>query len=125
MTRVNPAWPTRLVAATLCAAALAACGGSASSRDGEWEVSGELDRSRSTVPIRVEYGPACEQLEGVDVEEDAERVKITVRLVSQELDDGSACSDVGTLQEVDVELDQPLGDRELTGPGFLGPSDGF
>jgi len=77
------------------------------------------------VPIRVEYGPACEQLEGVDVEEDAERVKITVRLVSQELDDGSACSDVGTLQEVDVELDQPLGDRELTGPGFLGPSDGF
>lgn len=77
------------------------------------------------MPLRVEYGPACEQLESVDVEEDAERVKITVRLVSQELDDGSACSDVGTLQEVDVELDQPLGDRELTGPGFLGPSDGL
>ncbi|MFF2267396.1 hypothetical protein ACFVTZ_03970 [Cellulosimicrobium cellulans] len=103
--------------------ALAACGDSASSRDGEWEVSGKLDRSRSTVPIRVAYGPACEQFGGVDVEEDAERVKITVRLVIQDPGGGAACSDVGVSEEVDVELDQPLGDRELTGPGFVGSSD--
>lgn len=98
---------------------LTACGGP-SSRDGEWAVSGDLDRSRSTVPIRVEYGPACEGLERIDVEEDSERVEITVRLSSREPEESAACSDVGVSEEVHVELDRALGDRVLTGPGLLG-----
>jgi hypothetical protein len=123
VTRVNPKKASSLVAGLLAAFALAACGNGTTSRNGEWEVSGELDRSLSTVPIRIEYGPACEHLDGIDVEEDSERVEITVRIVFQEPDQDSACSDVGVSREVEVELDEPLGDRELTGPGFLGSSE--
>ncbi len=121
MSRVDP-WKTiRLVGGPVVVLALTACGGT-SSRDGEWTVPGDLDRALSTLLIRVEYAPACEELQGLDVEEDSERVEITVRLSSRVPEESAACSDVGVSTDVEVQLDQPLGDRVLTGPGFLGPS---
>ncbi|WP_069387493.1 hypothetical protein [Cellulosimicrobium cellulans] len=118
---MDPRKTACLVGGLLVVLVLTACGGT-SSRNGEWAVSGDIDRSRSTVPIRIEYGPACEDLEGIDVEEDSERVKITVRLSAREPEESAACSDVGVSEEVHVALDQPLGDRVLTGPELLDSS---
>lgn len=60
--------------------------------------------------LKVSYtGSECEDQRTVDVDESDESVKITITARSY----ASACSDVGFLHTVIVELDDPLGDRQL------------
>ena len=62
-------------------------------------------------------GSECQSYDRVDVDEDSERVVITVR----ETVLARGCSDVGVSYDVRVELDEPLGDRELLDGACLDP----
>lgn len=66
-------------------------------------------RDGATLTVTV-MGGACDHAE-VEVDESDQRVVVTARIV----DDWfvMACDDVGVDHEVTVELDEPLGDREL------------
>ena len=57
----------------------------------------------------VAIGGACADRTTVAVDEDSDRVVVTVRQLSL----ASACSDVGVPVRVMAELDAPLGQREL------------
>ncbi|MCD4535893.1 hypothetical protein LRP67_17535 [Nocardioides sp. cx-169] len=54
-------------------------------------------------------GSECRDGARADVEEDSERVTITVRETVRAM----SCSDVGVSYDIQVRLDAPLGDREL------------
>lgn len=82
-----------------------------------WYAFGQSEPTPWTKPAEVEghvvhltyIGSECQDSAAVDVEEDAERVVLTVRATVR----ATACNDVGVGYEIDARLDAPLGDREL------------
>lgn len=65
-----------------------------------------------TATVEVEVG-GCEQLSGVDVEEDADAVVLTARVTEHTPGEDGACQDVLRTTRRTVELAEPLGDRAL------------
>ena len=60
--------------------------------------------------VRLTYtGSECRDGAQTDVEEDADRVTITVRETVR----ATSCNDVGITYDIEVRLDAPLGTREL------------
>jgi hypothetical protein len=60
--------------------------------------------------VRLSYtGSACQDSADVDVDEDSTRVVVTVRQTVR----ARSCNDMGVPYDVEVRLDNPLGDREL------------
>lgn len=82
-----------------------------------WYVFGQSEPTPWTKPAEVEgrvvhltyIGSECQDSAAVDVEEDAERVVLTVRATVR----ATSCTDVGVVYEIDAQLDAPLGDRDL------------
>jgi len=60
--------------------------------------------------VSVTYvGGECDDWAWTDVDEQSDAVTITVHV----MDLGASCSDVGVQRMIDVELAEPLGDREV------------
>ena len=73
----------------------------------------ELPRSR----VRVEYGlpNPCEEVEGLDVDESATEVAVTLRIS----DDGGDCIDSIKFESRIIELERPLGQRRVLDRGCI------
>jgi len=70
-------------------------------------------RSEHTVAIDVWVGSSsCNEYAGIDVDEQEDQVAITARVRTAE---GQDCTDDLTSEHVEVELDDPLAGRVLTG----------
>lgn len=97
------------------AVVLAACGGSVG--DTEWTLEGVSPDQQHLVVSTLFGGVAsgCSRFEGWEVEESGEAVEINARLWQQRAP--SDCTDEGVVEVLQVDLDQPLGDRELVGCG--------
>jgi len=82
-----------------------------------WYVFGQSEPTPWNKPARVDgavvqltyTGSECRDGAEADVEEDSERVTITVTETVR----ARSCSDVGVSYDIQVRLDAPLGDREL------------
>lgn len=82
-----------------------------------WLVFGQSDPTPWNKPAKVDgavvqltyTGSECQDDADVEVEEDSDRVVITVRETVRAM----SCSDVGVSYEVEVRLHAPLADREL------------
>lgn len=82
-----------------------------------WYFFGQSEPTPWNKPARVDgavvqltyTGSECRDGAQADVEEDSNRVTITVRETVRAM----SCSDVGVSYDVQVRLDAPLGDREL------------
>jgi hypothetical protein len=61
--------------------------------------------------LRVGIGEPCNELDAVDVEETAAAVTISARVRRS----SGGCVDMFDVEDVEVELDEPLGARELRG----------
>lgn len=60
--------------------------------------------------VRVSYGTGtCNHSEDLEVEETPDSVTITVVVVIK----ASSCNDMGVQHELETDLDQPLGNREV------------
>ena len=71
-----------------------------------WNKPAEVDGA----VVRLTYtGSECREGAKADVEEDSERVTITVRETVR----ARSCSDVGVSYEIQVELNAPLAERQL------------
>ncbi|WP_052667169.1 PQQ-binding-like beta-propeller repeat protein [Nitriliruptor alkaliphilus] len=81
----------------------------------EWQLVGVSPDERTLV-VGTSFG-GCERLEGWEVAEEGSRVVIAARMFTHEASsrDVSNCDDVGYEERLTVELDAPLGDRELDG----------
>jgi hypothetical protein len=67
----------------------------------------------NVLELRVAVGSSsCNEFSGVEVREREDEVRITARL---DTSGGPDCTSDDTVHDVDVELDEPLGDRDLTG----------
>lgn len=106
----------RLLALAACAALLSSCDGGAS-RTADWYVVPGREAAGTVVPIRIEHSLDCEQIDTIDVDEQSDTVRITVRL-SDLSEPGAECADVAAITDVDVQLDAPLDERRLEGPGY-------
>ncbi len=96
-----------MLALAACVALLATVLASALDRDTpKWEQPAQVDEDRITLRY---VGGGCQSGSSVEVEETTDRVTLTVHTWTLAL----SCSEVGVPYDIEVELDAPLGDREL------------
>ena len=67
----------------------------------------------TTLQLDVAVGNSCDSFERVDVEETEDAV--TIRSYSRQTLDGGGCDDLMLHEQLSVELEEPLGDRDLLG----------
>ncbi len=103
--------------ATLCIGALllVGCGGSVS--DNEWTLEGVSPDQQHLVVSTLFGGVAsgCTRFEGWELTETEDAIEIKARLWRQRAP--SDCTSEGVVETLQVDLDRPLGDRELVGCG--------
>ena len=111
--RMDRARPTALVRAALViivTVVLTGCGGGGAAW---WGLRAEVGPESTVVPITVRVGSSsCHRYEGVTTIETDESVTITAEVSRS---DSRDCTADLQAQQVDVQLDRPLGDRELKG----------
>jgi hypothetical protein len=78
----------------------------------DWDLAAPVDGSRLELAVLIPGTEACRPYVGVEIREDDDVVRITARVRRSSGDDCPAADDV---RQVVVELEAPLGDRELTG----------
>jgi hypothetical protein len=69
--------------------------------------------TNKTLKLDVAVGNSCDSFERVDVEETEDVV--TIRSYSRQTLDGGGCDDLLIHEQVSVELEEPLGNRDLLG----------
>jgi outer membrane protein assembly factor BamB len=106
---VKPAW---LLGAALF---VVACGGSVD--DNDWTLEGVSPDGRHLLASTFFGGVAsdCTRFEGWEVAESEEAVEIRARLWRRRAPSG--CTDDGAVELLQIDLDEPLGDRPLVGCG--------
>jgi hypothetical protein len=67
--------------------------------------------------LEVAIGDSCQSLDRIDVDESPGVVNISAYVAN----DGSNCEDILQIEHHEIELDQPLADRELRGCDPPGP----
>jgi hypothetical protein len=99
------------VATVLLATAVASC---VWTRDAptDWRLAGPVEGNRLELLVVQPGTAACRPFADIDVDESEDAVQIIARVETSSEDDCPATSDT---RLVVVELDEPLGDRELTG----------
>jgi hypothetical protein len=120
----------RLASAAVLPLVISSCSMFATSTEvaHDWALTG-IDGN--TVAVVVAVGSSsCDRFKGVEVAETATEVSITALVAEKEAGSGlfgAGCTDDLGVEIVDVVLDQPLGDRTLTGcaPGDTGLEDYF
>ena len=106
----------RLVPAVLLVALLVSgCGGSVDAND--WTMVGMTPDERHVLLTTLFGGVAsgCTRWEGWEVEESEERVDVQALVWRKTLPSG--CTDEGVTETIEVDLNEPLGTRELVGCG--------
>lgn len=110
----------RLVVAAALASVVAACSGQpAEVQPAVWRLQEPVSDSATSLPIGV-LGGGChadeEEVDRVEVDESDSRVVIAAFIRKPPTPAGQPCPAVGIEHSVTVDLDQPLGSRELVDP---------
>ena len=74
------------------------------------------DRAKATDPmhVRVEFYGGVEECEGLDrVEVDETAETVTITLYTGRVPSAEVCIEIAVLKAITVDLDAPLGDREI------------
>jgi hypothetical protein len=101
----------RAAGAALLAVLAATAGCSDGDRPTDWTLRAPPDGN--VLELRVAVGSSsCNEFAGVDVREREDEVRIIARL---DRTGGPDCTSDDSVHDVDVELAEPVGDRELTG----------
>ena len=102
---------------SVCVALVGGCSSDGDVQRSDWWLSENVDGTRLDVVTYVGSG-SCTEFDRVHVEESAEDVLIEAYVTVQ----GNDCTDDYTWASTQVELDDPLGDRALT--GCVAPANG-
>lgn len=110
----------RLVVAVALASVVAACSGQQEEvQPAVWRLQEPVSDSATSLPIGV-LGGGCdadeEEVDRVDVDESDGRVVIAAFIRKPPTPAGQPCPAVGVEHSVTVELEDPLGSRELVDP---------
>lgn len=111
---------TQTVAAVVLASVVAACSDEpAEVQPAVWRLQEPVSDSATSLPIPV-LGGGChadeEEVDRVDVDESGSRVVIAAFIREPPTPAGQPCPAIGMEHPVTVDLDQPLGNRELIDP---------
>lgn len=111
-------WLTAVLAGSACTLSFGGCSSGADTQRSDSWLSERADGTRLEVVTYIGSG-SCNDFDRVDVEESAEEVLIYAYITGE--DGKTACTDDYTWETTEVELDEPLGDRSLS--GCVAPAD--